>query len=531
MFPLSIDQHVSPEMIAHLSALSSGEKVYFLSLLADDTEAIKRIQRARNYHDGKQFVQLTDRLKQFLNDSLAVTNSDMLCLNVCHTVVNAVTEKLLVRGFDTDEEPPTSTDAATGVETTGAKTVAAWAEDVWQKNRMDVRQDDVHLPATRDKEAFVIVDWDSVRQIPRFTAHKRYVSQQIADGDGEGCKIVFLNNDPDQPALFAIFRWNEKYFEEGIERRRYRMTVYYPESIEKYYSLTGFSGGWEPITDDPGESWPIQWTDTDGNPLGIACVHFRNHGDDQEARKGIPLQNAINKTLLDLLAAGDATAFRILIALGFEPVDSNGDPLPIEPGTWIGTTRTKNEASVTAIDGADLGKILEVIDSLILKVAQVTDTPASRFITTAQIASDKTQKAQEQPLSSKLRKRQARLGNGWEDCMMLGLKLNNAFGEGVPQLPIDVTFETLWEPAESRDEATDLANAQIKMAIGVPSEQIWSELGYSQEKVDQWTVQKAAQQQEQMAHEQSIAAATGKPQNGAQPATAGASKPPFGKGA
>lgn len=484
MFPLST--HVSPEMIAHLSALQSGEKVYFLNLLADDTEAVKRIQRARNYHDGLQFVALTDRLQQFLNDTLAVTTSDMLCLNVCHTVVQAVTEKLLVRGFDTDEQV---TD----------KPVASWAENVWQRNRMDVRQDDVHTPCIRDKEAFVIVDWDAERQIPRFTTRKRYVSNKIEGADGEGCKIIYLNNDPDQLPLFAILRWHERFFDQGIERWRYRMTVYYPDSVEKYASMSaGEAGSWEPYTDSPDEPWPLPWVDTKGQPLGIAVKHFRNHGDDQEARKAIPLQNAINKTLIDLLAAGDATAFRILIALGFEPVDKNGDPLTIEPGTWIGTTRTKNEASVNAIEGADLGKILAVIDSLILKVAQVTDTPASRFIVTAQVASDKTQKAQEGPLSNKLRKRQARLGNGWEDCMHLGVRLHNTFGIGLPQLPEDVTFETLWEPAESRDEAVDLANGVVKQTLGIPEEQIWAELGYSQDKIDQWKVQKAADQQKAM---------------------------------
>lgn len=518
MFPPS--QHVSPEMIAHLSALQSGEKVYFLNLLADDTNAIKRIQRARNYHDGTQFVALTDRLRQFLGDDLAVTTSDMLCMNVCHTVVAAVTEKLLVRGFDTDEDVAITTDPTTGVKTTGPRAVASWAENVWQQNRMDVRQDDVHTPCIRDKEAFVIVDWDVDRQMPRFTTRKRYVSNLIMDGDGEGCKIIYINNDPDQVPLFAILRWHERYFQEGIERWRYRMTVYYPDSVEKYASLSGGEAGtWEPYTDDPAEAWPLPWLDKKGKPLGIAVKHFRNHGDDQEARKAIPLQNAINKTLIDLLAAGDATAFRILIALGFEPIDANGDPLTIEPGTWIGTLRTKNEASVTAIDGADLSKILEVIDSLVLKVAQVTDTPASRFIVTGLIASDKTQKAQEGPLTTKIRKRQARLGNGWEDCMHLGLKLYNTFGSG--NLPEETTFDTMWEPAESRDEALDLANGVIRQKLGVPAEQIWAELGYSQDKIDQWNVTKAEAQQKMDAQMQAQPAAPLPPPPPGMPATNG----------
>lgn len=489
MLPLISPRFVNPESVAHLSALETGERAYFLSLLRDDPALLKRIQRARDYHDGAQFVKLTERLREFLGDDTSLEDYDLLALNVCHTVVNAVTEKLLVRGFDTDEEAPVSVDAETGVEEEGEKPVAAWATDVWQRNRMDVRQDDVHTAAMRDGSAFVIVDWDADAQMPRFTVHKRYVDISV-NGDADGCKVVYQNDDPDQLAKFAVKRWTETYFENGRELQRNRMTVYYPDSIEKYASIAG--DNWQPHADEADEEWPIPWVDGDGNPLGIAVIQFRNHGDDQEARKAIPLQNALNKLLVDLMQASDYTAFRILIALGWNPVDEDGNPLTIEPGRWIGTTNP--DGKVEVVDGADLDNLLNVIDAIILRVAQVTDTPAHRFITTKAIASDETQKQGDSPLVNKLRKRQARIGNGWEDAMSLALRLHNANSEA-GQLPADVTFECQWEPAEARDTKAELDQAEIKQRLGIPDETIWVELGYPQAKVAQWAIKKEQQRQ------------------------------------
>lgn len=507
MLPILAPRFVNPADVAHLSALETGEKVYFLSLLRDDAALLKRMQRARNYHDGTQFVKLTDRLREYLGDDTTLDDADLLALNVCHTVVNAVTEKLLVRGFDTDEEVPVAVDAETGVEEEGEKPVATWATTVWQRNRMDVRQDDVHTPTIRDREAFVIVDWDAESQMPRFTAHKRYVSADVG-GDAEGCKIVYQNNDPDQPAMFAVKRWTEPYFEAGVERSRLRMTVYYPDSIEKWASTAG--DNWQAHTDDPSEPWPLPWVDNDGNPLGIAVIHFRNHGDDQEARRAIPLQNALNKLLVDLMQASDYTAFRILIALGWDPVDEDGNDLVIAPGRWIGTT--DHDGKVEVVDGANLDNMLNVIDAIILRVAQVTDTPAHRFITTKAIASDETQKQGDSPLVNKLRKRQARIGNGWEDAMHLALRLHNkaATDDEAPaddttpplaELP-EAIFSCQWEPAEARDTQAELEQAEIKQRIGVPFEQVMLDLGYEPSKVAQWAIKKEQRRQEEAAQQQ-----------------------------
>jgi hypothetical protein len=483
-----------PEMVAHLAALQGAERSYLASLIAETDTAQKRIQRARKYYDGDQFVVLTDRLREFLGDDLTLTDAELLYLDIISPVIDAVVEKLNVRGFDSDEE-----ESAEGV-----KPFAQWASQIWQRNRMDVRQDDIHTAALRDGEAFVIVDWDIDDQIPRFTVHKRYVDPAY-DGDGDGCKMVYRNNDPEQTRLFAVKRWTETYFDGGSARQRYRMTVYYPDSVEKWASVTSAIGttfaGWEPFTDSPDEPWPIPWVDGSGNPLGIAVIPFRNYRDDQEIRKVIPIQNAVNKAFVDLMTESDSSAFRQLLAFGWKPVDEDGNPLVIGAGRWQG--HPSSTATAMVIPGVPLDNYMNEIDFLKLSAAQISSTPINRFITTKQIASEGTQKQGDTPLTTKIIKRQTRLGNAYEDMMFLGARLHNAFARGLPQLPMDAQLSAEWEPAVSRDETAELGRADIKInKLRIPPPAVWAELGYTQAEITLWSAELEARRVEAMEAQQ-----------------------------
>jgi len=492
MFPsFTLTNIASPEMIAHLAALEGAERSYIISLIAETNTDQKRIQRARDYYDGDQFVVLTDRLREFLGDDTSLADAALLSLDIIGPVIRAVTEKLNVRSFDSDED----------VNADGVRPFASWASSVWQRNRMDVRQDDIHTAAIRDGSAFVIVDWDIDDQIPRFTVHKRYVDPAFG-GDGDGCKIIYRNNDPDQERLFAVKRWTETYFDGGMARQRYRMTVYYPDSVEKWASPIGTLGTsfatWEPFTDSPDEPWPIPWVDSAGQPLGIAVIPFRNHGDDQEARKAIPIQNALNKAFVDLMTESDFSAFRLMLAFGWEPVDSDGAALVLSPGRWQGTTNPNGSAM--SVPGVPLDNYLNLIDSLKLYTAQVTDTPIARFLTTKQISAEGTQKQGESPLTTKVAKRQTRLGNAYEDMVYLGARLHAAFARGVPALPVGPILETQWQPATARDESAELDRADVKMnKLHIPAEAVWAELGYSQIEIQQWSADLAARRAEAQA--------------------------------
>lgn len=532
-------------MLPRLTTPSPETLAFLSSLAADEAEFQADVLQARRYHDGDQFVALTERLREFLGGNTSDTSNDnkRLRINVTRIVTTAVTERLIVSGFDSneqgvaqpilDETGEEKSDPTTGAPLTETvKPVAAWAWQVWQANRMDAKQKRVHEAACRDGESFVIVDWDNAEGRPRFTPHVRYIDQSIGTGSsadvGEGCKAFYRNDDPDQDLLYVTKRWTEVFLQDGKRTQRQRLTIYYPDRIEKYHGLMGapqrawdaavkvgalgfeaqidgttigtfeFSAdAWAFLEAEIARGrlpWPIPWRDSAGLPLGVPVAHFISSAG-MEAREAWPAQNAINYLAVLELTAADMTAFRILVAIGWEPKDADGNPLTISPGTWVGTTKV--DGKVQDIPPADISGISNLIEGWILRAAMMTDTPISRFITTKQVSAEGTQKQQDGPLVNKVRTRQGELGNGYEDCMRIAARLANTFGTA--GLDDTILFYTKWEPAEVRDESAELEQAAKKQLLRIPDETIWAELGYSQEKIAEWSAKAEARRQEEMA--------------------------------
>lgn len=420
----------------------------------------KNVLLARDYFEGDVDLPLTDRQLQYLGYK---KESKPFSMNFCRPVVKAVCERLIVKGFDSSD-----------------KLFSDWAVNLWQHGRMDARSAEVHLASVRDGEYFVIVSWRADGHI-LFTPHERYTDPTVEDGTGYGCRAVYPDDDPSQPMLYAVKRWTESVTEsQGKKTTRQRMTVYFPERIERY--AMGKGGTWEPYRED-GQAFPTPWVDGLGRPLGIPVIHFRNSDGRSELWDAIPLQDAIHKAALDLLAAQDTAGFPMLIARGFNlttdgalPLSDGSNLLKLAPGSWIGTPDAAQD--VGRLEGADLDKMLRVLDSFIVKLAQVTDTPISRFQMTGQIASAETQKQQETPLLAKVRQRQTIFGDAWEDCLYMARRLANVYGNaGLDEAAL---IETQWEPAAARDETAEVQRLAVKAEkLGVPRIQLWRELGYT----------------------------------------------------
>lgn len=476
------------------------EQTAYLQALAEEESDYQRdVMQARQYDAGQQFVALTDRLRAFLGGNVGDTSADWkrLRLNVCRIVLTAVAERLMVAGFDSDE-------------TADAKPVAAWAWKVWQANRMDAKQRRAHEAALRDSETFIIVDWDNVNKRPRFTPHDRYIDATVG-GDNAGCKAFYRNDDPDQDLLYVTKRWAEVDYAKGQRTVYQRLTVYYPDRIEKY---RGTPGAWG----DPIEV--VAWLHRDGTPMGIPVAHGRSTAG-MEAREAWPLQNAINKVLVDLMAESDVAAFRILAAFGWRPVDKRGNPLTIEPGTWVGSEN--KDARMEVVQGSDLSQSLNVLDALIYKVATVTDTPVSRFIATKQVAAEGSQKEQTSPLLNKVRNRAGELGNMWEDALHIARRLENTFGKG--GLDETVSLSTTWDALDVRDEAAELKRAETYDKLGVPLDIIAGVLGFTPAQTRAWQAEKDARramaaqitQQATQGTQSAQDSAPGQPQDAQQP--------------
>jgi hypothetical protein len=429
------------------------------------------IRDAREYYDGNHDTLLNDRQKKYLTLKTGKEFND----NYCPIVVDSLAERLSVTGFivEGDKELLEAKEEDENTIVQG-EVFQEW----WRINRMDEGQGDQHVSAVRDSDSYLIVGWDNELEIPTFDIELAY------DGD-EGVEVVYSTEKRNIP-MYAFKRWK---VEDGE-----RVNIYYPEKIEKYEKKNkgavgkaianvtgGKETGWNLIETEP-------WTRNGeeggegAEPLGVPVVHFKNLGQGynygrSELRDVVPLQNALNKSIIDMLAAADTTAFRIYTMVGIDVED-----VDVYPGVILSTTKPKSEADIGHIPGEDLTKLIDIKDSYAFEIARVSRTPLSFFQITREVAAEGTLKQEEAGLVSRAKNRQVAFGNSWEDAMIMARKLANTFGE--MKLDDSKKISTTWRDPETRNDKTQIEIYGTKHEkLGIPVTKIWAEEGYSLEQI------------------------------------------------
>ena len=228
---------------------------------------------ARQYYHGNHDTAVTDRLKKFLPPRLQFRD------NFMNVVVDALAERLKVMGFDSDSED-----------------LNEWAWDLWRQNRMDYTQEVIHCETIMLGDSYILCDWDAVNERPRWT-HQRaemilpHYNETTRDIDWVSKKWIQHPRIGDEPET--------------------RMNLYHPDRVEKYVARGGVWGRYQ---DEMDEAWPVPWLNKQGDPIGIPIIHFRNRpmGNDfgqSEIINVIPMQDLLNKTLIDLTMILDTLAF------------------------------------------------------------------------------------------------------------------------------------------------------------------------------------------------------------------------------
>lgn len=424
----------------------------------------KSILEARNYYNGEQAEFLTARVREFLG----LHDDNPFSLNICETVVSALANILKVTNFDTSETAGKD----------GAKPQATWAADVWKRNKMHSLQDVVHEFTLADRETFVIVEWEPEMKLPRLIHNQRFIDVSVG-GDGMGVWMVYENDDIYQRPEYAVKQWVETTWTNNLPRTITRRTVYYADRIERFH----YDAGWKKFEQE-GVPWPQPHLDKAEQPLGIPVIHFKNKGYRAEHWKAIPPQDAINKTFVDVIGANDLTAFKSFFAFGFLPTtdgkdlkDDLSNALTIGPAVINGVAnKTPDQASLQEIEGADNTPLMKALIDIVTLTAQLTDTPVSRFVITAQVASEDTIKAQNDALEKKAEDRRDLFGDSWAQVMNMARKYANLYGGA--QLSEEIEFKPIWHHDRTLDELEKKGSA-----LGIPQEQIWAEAGYTSEQI------------------------------------------------
>ena len=410
-------------MLQRLTRPNLAEQAFLRWLQQDDAAQQADYRLYRNYYNGDHNVPLTDRQKEYLQRNGVTFSFNFLALPI-----KVLAQRLQVIGFD---GPP-------GI---GGDDGILWRW--WNAGRMDGIQKAVHRATLVDGDSYVLCEWDNEAGMPRFYHEPAY------DGS-EGVKVTYASNS--RGAIqFASKRWRE--VDPNAMQTWRRLNIYTADAIYKYRtSSEAGEYGWAKYIEDGDAAWPLVW------PVGIIpVVPFRNDDDGgpwgrSELHDLLPVQNALNKSVVDLLQGSDMTAYQLITLTGGKATN-----IDINPRTVL--YHPDPAASWGSIPAGDIEKLIRLKNDFIMTISQLSQVPLSYFQVTGQVASDATQKADDSGMVAKARDTSVSLGNSWEDVARLALAMSNEFG-GTAYNPGDIG--TLWDEFERVDRLqTRATQAQI----------------------------------------------------------------------
>lgn len=368
--------------------------------------------------------------------------------NWTQLVVDASVERLAVEGFRFGRDSSADDEA--------------WS--LWQANGLDAESELAHTESVKLGRSYVLVDPTNT-DVPRITV-EHPAQTVVAHAAGDRRRRVA-----------ALKRWVD---DDGF----LYANVYLPDLLAKYRSS-------EPAS----SSGRVAWREYDRgrNPLGVVpVIELPNNpsmlgGGQSDVLPVIPLQDAANKLVSDLLVASEYAAFPQRVLTGVEvPTDDVGNPVAgADLRAALSRVWTFEDPDVKwgEFSVADLGNYVRAVEMLVQHVAAQTRTPPHYLLgQSGAFPSGESLKSTETGLVAKVRRKQRFLGEGWEESVRLGFL---AMGDARRAQATDA--ETLWRDPESRTTGEQVDAAVKELSLGVPQEAIWARrLGASPQEVARW---------------------------------------------
>lgn len=359
---------------------------------------------------------------------------------------------------------------------TGDEATDAIAAEIWSRNRMDERAGEVHREALLAGDAYIIVWPETGDPFGADDGVFPTLWPQRADQ-------VRVHYDDERPGLITLAAKTWR-----LHDGRRRLNLYFPDRIEKYVTrqrnqdLPRSASQLDPYQ-PAGEPWPVP------NIYGqVPVIHFANNAGtgeygQSELRDVIPLQDALNKVLTDLILTSEMAGFPQKVILGLDseaPGVSEGlrrlqaglnriITVPVEPGGQA--------PSIAEFSAANLAQLVQVVEHFDKLISRVSRVPVHYLQMSGDFPSGRALRTAEAPFVSKIEDRQISYGNSWEDGMALALRMAGVINPG--------DLSAVWKSAAplSEEDMWDLAT--IKAAVGLPLEQILREAGYDEETIAQ----------------------------------------------
>lgn len=417
-------------------------------LLQLDTRQ-KRITVFDDYYRGKHKLQFASAKFKAAFGTMFSAFAD----NWCPIVVDAVEERLSVEGFRLP----------------GAEDADKDAWHIWQVNDLDANSQLAHTEALIGEESYALVGPPGGAEDPDVaTITIEHPSQMIVARAPDACMT----------RLAALKQWLD---DDGF----LLCTLYTPLYIFKWRSTKPqqTNGGQTTTKWDrrvvPGETWPMV------NPLNVVpVVPITNRprlltGGESEIASVIPVQDAINKLIADMILASEYASFKQRYTTGIEiPVDPQTgqqiDPFAGKMGPGQVLMNENPAAKFGEFSESDLSGYRSGVEMLVQHVASQSRTPPHYFYLSGQFPSGESIKSAEAGLVAKTRRKMKHFGESWEEIISLAF-----LAQGDKRGSEQSESETIWGDPEYRTEGEHV-DAVLKMgALGIPDEILWEFLNLS----------------------------------------------------
>lgn len=423
--------------------------------VAELSGGCKRLQAYRKYekyYDGDH--PLAFATKKFRSTFWAVFNK--FAENLCQSVVDIQAERLEVIGF-------TSSDAGTKETAGGVRVVddpigsSAW--DLWEEQDLDLVADEVHQDALLYGDGFTITETDGSVWVQ------------------EPCQMAVRYSE-EYPGKIEVAAkiWKNQ---DGT----YNLNLYYDDELVEYVTERKPDSGTALTADMFTEA---SREDLAGQPVS----HFPNRAYSRYGRSELaavlPIQDALNKSLIDTLVSMEYQAFRQRWITGTEvELDDNGRPKNFQanhgPGEFLALP--DENAKVGEFGQADLAPLVQISDGFRAAVARTSGIPLHYMFVSPGGGSPtgESLKTSEVRFTRKARRQQKLFGKSWELTVRYALRAT-----GDEDVPASVDLNVVWEPTSPRSESEELDVLVKKQALGVPNSQLQKEAGYDADQIEQF---------------------------------------------
>ena len=403
-----------------------------------------------DYYNGKHKNLFKDFGKENPNHKELEALIKDLKDNMCKIVVDSITARLQLDGFQIDNE-----------ETQG------WCDDYFAKERVTGIAKAVHRDTVIYGDSYVLV-WVNDKGKPVLSHERPYNMAVKYD----------INGYIEYAIKWIIERLSDT-------KTKSHFWLYTNDAIYKF----SYDGQTIPST--------FNWLQLDyeiQNPFKqIPVFHFYNGiRKDAFCRSDlgdvVPLQIALNKEIQSREMASDFNAFKQKYVIG-DTIAVGPDGKPEAPfkssvdNIWV---FTNPETKVGEFSTTDLGNYTATINDIREEISRVSRVPFHIMGLGGNFPSGEALKTAEAPLIAKIKDKQLFFGDIWEDVFRFLCE--------IAKKPCE-TIQALWTDMTPHSELEQWQIALLKKDAGVSSNQILIEQGYTQDEIDEFNRIKAEQSQ------------------------------------